>query len=576
MVKANGRRPKRWAVWLIAPLPLFLPLLFISRNMLFGNRDALFYSNVLALTSDALRAGHPYTRWFADANAGIGSTVMLFYAPLAYIATALLEWPLAILRLDLGTRLMLGIYASQVLSGVTAFRWLKEHFSIRTAFIGSLLYLLLPYKLIYIYEHINLAQLWALVFLPLWMVAAEKLAAGGKARAAAIFALAGAATYYCHPLTVIAFGAVPACYALWFGRKRWTTVLWLALACGLMAGLCLMLAVPQREYLGWIQEGRFLTGKYDWRGNLYHVDIMLCAYYAMIAALVCWAVLRGAIRESGRAGSAIFWGAVIAIPAFMNLPVSAFLWEHLPLLKYLQFPAARLHAPALVAVIFLICVWLEHYKEMLPISPRVYRPATLAALIALFGAGTLARIALTYRTFGDLTWPYIEAMRDAHIIVPGEYKTRWGCVDPYVALDRYRTDTVPAPVTAEAGASAALQEWHPPRRIVFTADVQAAEAGITVRQCYVPVWEAFDSGKPVPLSASAPDGLIRMNLTPGMHRVEMRLGEAPNVAYARMASAGALALCLLLLWVPQRRKRASDHATSQPADSVGLHAEPRR
>jgi hypothetical protein len=182
LTATDRARLKRWLCWLLAPLALFLPLFFLSRVMFLGNRDALFYGNVLALTSDALRGGHFFTRWFADANASMGSAVMMCYPPLAYIATALFELPLAGLHLNPDTRFILGIYASQVLCGVTAFAWLKRDFRIRTAFIGSLLCVLLPYKFVYIYMHFNLAQLWALAFLPLWMLGAEKLAAGDGAR----------------------------------------------------------------------------------------------------------------------------------------------------------------------------------------------------------------------------------------------------------------------------------------------------------------------------------------------------------------------------------------------------------
>jgi hypothetical protein len=565
MTATHRARLTRCLGWLLAPMLLFLPLLVLPRVMVFGNWDALFYGNVLALTSDALRHGEIYTRWFSGANAAMGSTVMMFYAPLAYISTALIEFPLAGLDPDLGTRFALGIYASQVLCGVTAFTWLKRHFPARTAFMGSLLYVLLPYKFIYIYEHLNLAQLWALAFLPLWMLAAEKLAAGGGARAAALYALAGAATYYCHPLTVIAFGAVPACYALWFARRRAAAFGWLALACGILTGLCLMLASTQWQDLGWIHAEGFLSGKFDWRGNLYHVDVLLCAYYGFIAALVAWAAVRcPAIGDCGRARPSLFWAAVVAAVAFMSLPISAFLWERVPILKYLQFPAGRLHSAALMAVVFLICVWLEHHREMRQVSRRVYRRAMLAALIAVFAVATGANIAEVYGAATSLTQPYIDAARAAHIIFPTEYKTRWGCVDPGRALALYRANRVPAPVTAEEGAAAILREWHPPRRIVFTADVKAAQAGITVRQCYVPVWQAFDAGQSVPLDAIGPDGLIHMTLPRGPHTVELRLVETPSMAHARLASAASLALCLLLLW------KGPDPERGKPGAAAGL------
>jgi hypothetical protein len=138
-------------------------------------------------------------------------------------------------------------------------------------------------------------------------------------------------------------------------------------------------------------------------------------------------------------------------------------------------------------------------------------------------------------------------MRAAHIIPPPEYKTRWGCIDTDHALDLYRTHAVPAPVTAGGGASVILREWHPPQRVVFTADVKAVQAGITVRQCYVPAWQALDAGKSVPLGAVGTDGLIEMTLAHGLHTVEIRFVEGPSMAYARLAGAVSLVLCFLLL-----------------------------
>jgi hypothetical protein len=548
MTATDRLRLKRWFCWLLAPLLLLWPMFFIPQVKFLGNRDALFYGNVLMLTSDALQRGHLYARWFADANASMGSPVMMFYAPLSYIATALFELPLAGLHPDWGTRFVLGIYASQVLCGVTAFMWLKRHFAIRTAFIGSLLYVLLPFKFNYIYDPPNFAQLWALALLPLWMLAAEKLAAQGGAGASAMFALAGAATYYTHPLTVVAFGAVPVGYTFWFARGRKTVWLWLALACGLMGCLCLMLALPQAQYRDWIREEGFLSGKYDWHRNLLHIDVFLYAYYGLIAVLMGWAAARcRAIKDGGLAGPGFFWIWILAAVFFLNMPFSAFLWARVSILRYLQFPAARLHCAALMAVVFLTCVWLEHYKEILPLSPRIYRLTTPAALIALFGIATLGRVFLIYATYVGTPPDYIDSVRAAHIISPLEYRTRWGCVDPGRALDRYHAHPASAPVTAGEGAAVILQEWHPPQRIAFTADVKTAQAGIEVRQCYVPAWQAFDFGKPVPLIAGGPDGLIQITLPQGRHAVEIQFTEMPSMAYARRAGAVSLILCFLLL-----------------------------
>lgn len=545
---------RRWLAWILAPLVLFVPLLFLPHDLFFGNRDSLFYGNILTLISDSLHSGTLYPRWFASANASMGSPAMMFYAPLAYIATALIEWPLEFLHLNLDAKFILGMYVSQVLGGFTAFLWLRRRFSPRTAFIGSLHYVLLPYKLIYIYVHLNLAQLWALVFLPLWMLSAEELIAGKRIRGAALFALAGAATYYCHPLTVIAFGAVPVCYTLWFGRRHRAVWASLMLACLLMAGLCLPLAWPQHHDLSWISPDGFLAGKLAWRQNLYHIDVLLCAYYGFIAALVALAAKRcRSIVTSGLAGPSLFCSLLIALVAFMNLHLSEFIWAHVTVLQYLQFPAARLHSLALIAVTFLICVWFEHSTEMLKISRRVYRPVAIAIMVAVSLAATVARLEQFYdgKQFASFDIPKVRAAR---ILSPPEYRTRWGCIKGSRVLDLYRTRTVPPPLAAPAGSAVSLEQWNPPQRIAFTADVNASQAAITVRQCYVPAWQAFDSGKPVPLTAAGPDGLISIDLPQGRHHVEIRFTQSPDMAAAQHAAVASLGLCLLLFIGSGRRE----------------------
>jgi hypothetical protein len=313
-----------------------------------------------------------------------------------------------------------------------------------------------------------------------------------------------------------------------------------------MAGVSLALAWPQHHNLSWISPEGFLAGKLAWHENLYHVDVLLCAWYGFIAGLVAVAAKRcRSIIESGLSGPALFFATVIGIVAFLNLHLSEFIWERISVLQYLQFPAARLHSVALIAVTFLICVWLDHYPHMLAVSRRVYKPVTIAVMIALSLAATGARLLQFYdgRQFKAFD---IAGVREARIISPPEYRTRWGCVKGSHALDLYLTHSVPSPVAADRGLAVSLREWNPPERIAFSTDVQSAQAGMTVRQCYIPAWQAFDSGKPVPLSAAGPNGLIHLSLSPGHHNLEIRLAETADMRIVRRTSVGALGICLVL------------------------------
>ena len=198
-----------------------------------------------------------------------------------------------------------------------------------------------------------------------------------------------------------------------------------------------------------------------------------------------------------------------------------------------------------MGAVFLICVWLEHGRDMLPLSPRVYRRFTLWTLVAIFGAATALHAAGFYRHgSAPVDARHLAAMRQAYIVSPAEYQTRWGCADPGRALDSYRTGAIAPPVSAPAGTAVLTEAWGPPRRISFTAEVSGEQAALVVRQCYLPAWEASDSGAPLALAPGAPDGLIRLNLARGHHHIEIQMAAGPAVVWGRLGSAAALILCL--------------------------------
>jgi len=542
---------KYWLCWLAAPLLLFLPLLFIPHVMFFGNSDALFYSNILAMVSNSLKSGVLFPRWLPEANAGFGSPVMMFYAPLSYIVTVLINLPFAS-HIGIGVQLIVGMYASQVVSGYTCYLWLRRSFSDDIAFVGSMLFVLLPYKLIYIYLHINLAQLWALALLPLWMMAAQDIVSGSR-RAMGAYALALAGVYYMHPLTLIAFGVVPAAYVLWFGRHNLLrSLLWLGIAHVLGLGMCMMQILPAHFYMPWIHSDLFLKGNYFWQNNFYHVDVVLCAYYGMIA-LVVGAAIRcvPSLKGSAVAYQGIFWIIVLCIVLFLTQQPSDFVWQMIKPLQYLQFPAARLHAAALMGVTYLICIWLSSYHEMKPLGDLVSRRATLVLLIIIFAVATGWRV---YQVESDPTHAsdsYLGDARAAKIIstpVP-VYETSWGCIDAGHAYDLYEHRQVPLPITVVSGNAKLISSvWSPPDRIALNVDVKSCGAKLSVRQCYVPLWKAHEAtGEDIAVFPGKANGLTELVLMQGRHEVELILDSPREEKLGRITAFIALIMSMILV-----------------------------
>ena len=293
------------------PAILFLPFLFLDHVVFFGNTDALNYTNLLKLVAGRMAAGDINPRWLAAANIGTGSAAPYYYPSLAYVITAALTAPLAPFDPDASFRLLGGMYLSQVASGLTAWWWLRSHFEQRAALLGALLFVLLPYKFIYIYLHFNLAQLWALVWLPMTMIACDGIVAG-RVRAIPAFALATALIAITHPLTLLAFGAIPVAYVLWFGRPRLgRSVVYLALGSLLGAGLASVYLLPMALTLDWVQQDYFIGGKSSVLNNLNHRDLLFFLLYLGIAAITSAVLRRIPDAARGQREGAMFWSVVI-------------------------------------------------------------------------------------------------------------------------------------------------------------------------------------------------------------------------------------------------------------------------
>lgn len=549
----------RWLCWIIAPAILFIPFIFVSPISFFGTFDAVFYTNILALLTHAVHSGEFFPRWLADANNGMGSPVMLFYTPLAYLVTTLITLPLVPFHMGIESQFLISIYASQIFSGYAAWLWLKSNFPPRIAFIGSLFFVLAPYKLIYIFEHMNMALLWAVAFLPLWMLAAQHMLQTPR-RAMGLYACVAAAVYYTHPLTAFAFSCVPACYVLWFGRgnRCYMHYAYLAAAHFLAAGLCFMQAWPQYHYLSWIHANEYISGQFSWRQNLYHIDIMLCAYYGIIAAMVVFAVMRiPAIRSLYLSRVSLFWTTVLGAVLFMTLPVSSFLWEHITPLQYLQFPAGRLHSLALMAATFLLCSWLTYRLQAFMLAPTGYRVMTCIVLIALFTGATACRLLYIYATPNSLTESYESDVHNAKILATLRpiYETQWGCADIDRAFSAYEMHLPIREVEmAEGKGNMAVELWQPPQHIILTADIISKQAFVNVRQCYVPAWKAYDeNGNLLDVSASPSDGLIEIALPKGHHRINISF--VLSDTWQCSVSAVFLLICAALVLWPKKWER---------------------
>jgi hypothetical protein len=578
------------AVGIISALPaLVFGLPFFGHD---GPTHALWYSDFARQFWD----GELYPRWLSGMNGGLGSPALFYYPPVPYYLTA----PLKLLFTNdpYGWR-QLGISAAaaQIASGLCAYLWLRRIARPSAAALSAALYVLMPYHLgLDLYRRASFAELWSFVWMPLVLHAARGLARGGGPWVAGLAIVYGllAATHL--PVTLI-FSPVVVCYALYCapqgGRAKALGLTLCALLLGVgLAAVYLLPALALQEYVR-VEEmsGGFLyyenwflvtrlkpwgaTAGYFW---IAFVEAGLCACAYLL-------VRRGSDERLKR--EAGFWGAVAAACVLLMLPLSKPVWMIVPALQKIQFPW-RFNAVMCVTLAALLALAFSVWREVRPMTGRGLRIFALL-LFAFWLPYAAAQAWRAYpatrphaKDIGDIN-RRLGQRRDAPEYLPRAVESidgsHWELQERTLAalLDRVgRTDGEASRAIVLGGAgdtteasevgdadrmsdagAARIEEWGP-RRIVLRVSTPR-EATIQVSQFYYPGWTARAEGVPEELriSASAPDGLIRLFVPAGEHRVVLRLGRLWPERYGLFVSGATLLVLLVLLGYCAWRARSS-------------------
>ncbi|WP_374687362.1 hypothetical protein, partial [Promineifilum sp.] len=412
-----------------------------------GGGDSPFLLQRLHQLTTALADGHFPVRWMPDANYGYGYPFYNYYAPLSIYVAAVFRFA--------GFSFVRAIHLAQlagfVVAGLGAFhlgrRWLVSPWA---GLLAAVAYTVAPFHLVNVYVRgDSLAEFWAMAFYPLVLLAADGLLGDGRpltadgrrvsgrrvARPLALFALAYAGLILSHNISALIFSPF---LLLYLGMRLWQRgsrgageqgreerspplprspapllLLALALAFALSAWFFIpALAEQALAQLGPVTEGYFhysnhFRGLDLVQGRLlfdYNPDggIAFRLGLAQMGLAIGGAVtLFISYRRSvvGGRPSLHLWyilvGALIAL--FMITPLSRFLWEHLPLLSFTQFPWRFLS----VASFFLAL--LTGGLARLPGRPAAPLVAGLGSLVLIAGGLLGLRVDHLILTDADVT-----------------------------------------------------------------------------------------------------------------------------------------------------------------------------
>lgn len=538
------------AVWLhaLAAFITIVPLFFLNTASFFGNTDALFYTNVLTLVASHMADGDWLPAWVPEANGETGSPVMYYYSLLSYQITAALGVPIAAFDPLGSRRLVLGMFLAQWVGGVLAWLWLRRRFSRIPALLASLLFTLFPYKWIYIYLHINLAQLWALAWLPPLMMAAEDMVRG-KRTAIVWYGMCLALIALTHPPTLVAFAAIPALYVLIFSPNTLRALPPLFKAHALSLVLAAYYLLPVLLNFDLVQAGMSNVGRMHYAENLSHLDLMYNFHYLVIAVLMVGIMLRLPEFRQSRAGQELwFWLGALLIVTFLCLKAAQPLWDQLVLLQFLRFPVARFHAVALVGGCVMCALFFELHAQKKRL-PNLYAPHVLLAVLIGMTVVTFNYARETYAQPNEIDWPYIERMHNLNIILPQEYLTRWqppdtGSLDHIEGLAKRPLARF---VKGNGDIEATIEENQ---RIVISGEVRSKTATVELRQMYWPYWGLADV-----IPQPGKEGLMLLQLPRGPVNSTLRLSPMPGQSWGSLLSLLAWVGCVMMLYRYWRLER---------------------
>ena len=572
-VAALDRAP--WRTTLLHALLLVATALWVSRAMwqpaLLSGHSAWFDLLRMIEFDAALRHGEFLPAWSPDLYFGYGSPLFLFYAPLSYYLT---EIPV-LAGCDIPTALKVTQFLALLASGLAMYRLASTHFSGWAACFGSVLYMVAPYRFVDIYVRHALAEHCAFVWLPLIVWGTERFLSRGSHAGLITAALSTAGLILTH--NIMALIGLPVCVltgwmlsasALAPGARRRRYRLGSRSVSLFGAGIPALLGVGLAAFFWWpaltgrafVHAEQSLTGGYfdfhhhfistprffssDWGfgksedGAIDRMSLQigwphLLAGLGALALLIHWPFARQGDRAPLRwslAGVLIMLGA-----AFFSSPWSQFIWEHLPLLKYAQFPWRFLGLLIFGAAICGTVVADRLAKTIGGAWGEIICLAAIAAVIATyFPDYSHARfIAADARkqVATQMSAEKVDVLDRAQLLIPVGYgATREqirGVCELATSSDDFLPQAVPQRPTQPATETIIAPGSHGPitqtRLNDYRTEVEMPVAGtVQLPQFWFPGWQATVDNLPTNTTASGPQAVVSCHVPTGHHTVEFR------------------------------------------------------
>jgi len=339
-----------------------------------SGHDFEFHADSWFDVAQQWKEGIVYPRWTAWTNHGFGEPRFIFYPPVSWMLGAALTRLLPLVWVPICF-----VVLAQTLSGVSAFFLLKRLTSERAAILGAVCYVLNPNALLMTYLRSDFAEQLACAIYPLVLLGALKICnlvedSDPPRTSLATFAIGFAGVWLTNaPAGVIVSYAVALLIA-WATLTQSSVKIAVRGACALALGFSItgFYMIPAAYEQRWVNIGQALSsGLLPWQNLLFTaIDDVEHTWFNWIASscALILVLLFGlaallsrkfaASRAAGDAGPRV-WDALLVVgtaAALLMFRITMPLWNHLPKLRFVQFPWRWMSIVALIFVVFAAAV----------------------------------------------------------------------------------------------------------------------------------------------------------------------------------------------------------------------------
>lgn len=560
---------------LIITIPSFISLL---NNSYFSMHDNQHVAR-LFLLDQAIHQGYFYPRWVGTLGFSFGYPLFNFYPPLIYyIAEAFHAFGLSFIW-SIKATFILGFF----LSAVGAYSLGKVLIGRFAGIVSSILYVYFFYHAVLIYVRGALAEFFALAILPFVFLTLINLARIPKIRNALFFGISSALLLLCHPLIsfpflfyLVSFGI----FLLFTNKIRRVEFIKYILI-GSLIGLSLsaffwLPSIFEKKYtltdeiltrelasyrIHYVCLKQFFYSQWGYGGSIEGCNDgmtfqlgkpnILFLVITSITAVIYWLRKK---KFDQYLKSFTFFLFMFLFSLFMTTQYSAFIWDRIPYLWYIQFPWRFLTFAGLFAAIsasygyfFIIKAFnkTQHlYKVLLSIGYSLIMLVTIFVYVKYYKPQyyiTTNNSQLT--SFKEIAW---NISRSSFEFVPkGISTTKSSLNTTIVNITPSQLQEKVFEIQSEEATTEIIKNDF--RYKSFNINL-SEPTKFQLNTFYFPGWKAYLDNKEIPISPSKTYKLISVKIPQGSHNLNFIFEDTPIRKIANATSlVAAIAVLYLLL-----------------------------